>query len=245
MQWIPSVEDVTKIHNNLVTLFECQEDPISPSGIKSLSMLESACTRPLTSLGKTEKYPSLNLKAAALFHSLTKNHAFHNGNKRTAVVTLLTLLHRNDKLLSMDVNDDILYDFVLKVTSDEFPEPNHGQSVDLTVERIANWIKNHTKNSKFAIGAMKTSDFKQKCSMAGAQVKDSGSSFVVSFGNRSIRINQNTKALDGPIVQKYLKRLRMTEASSGVAIGEFQFGASGEREEIHRFMTALKRLAKT
>ncbi|MDP2694845.1 MAG: type II toxin-antitoxin system death-on-curing family toxin [Gallionella sp.] len=208
-------------------------------------MLESACTRPLTSLGKIDKYPSLDQKAAALFHSLTKNHAFHNGNKRTAVVTLLTLLHRNDKLLNMEVNDDILFDFVLNVTSDEFPKPNHGMSDDLTVEHIAKWIKAHTQNSKFTVGSMKVSDFKRKCSMAGAQVKDAGGVFIVSFGNLSVRISQNKKALDGPIVQKYLKRLKLTEASSGVAIGEFQFGASGEREAIHRFMTTLKRLAKT
>lgn len=245
MQWIPNVENVTQIHNHLVSLFEHEEDPISPSGIKSQNMLESACTRPLTSIGKIEKYPSLNYKAAALFHSLTKNHAFHNGNKRTAIVTLLTLLHRNDRLLTMNVNDDMLYDFVLSVTSDEFPTQNHGLSADLVVEEISNWIKSHTENSKFNVGSMKISDFKLKCTMAGAQVKNSGAAFVVSFGNRSIRINQNTKQLEGPIVKKYLKRLSMTEASHGVAIGEFQFGASDERDVIHRFMSTLKRLAKT
>jgi death-on-curing family protein len=202
--------------------------------------------RPLTAIGKTEKYKSIDQKAAALFHSLTKNHAFHNGNKRTAVVSLLTLLHRNDRLVSMNVTDDTLYDFVLAVTSDEFPTTNHGLSTDQVVEEIAKWIKSHTQTSRMKLGAMKISEFKQKCSMAGAHVKDAdGGSFVISFKDRSIRISHSTKQLAGPIIMRYLRRLRLNESSSGVALPEFQHGVSEEREQIHRFMTTLKRLAKT
>lgn len=246
MQWVPDIEDITQIHGTLVKLFEAQEDPISPPGIKSQPLLESACSRPLTAIGKVEKYPVLEQKAAALFHSLTKNHAFHNGNKRTAVVTLLTLLHRNDKHLSMDVTDDVLYDFVLAVTSDSFPTPNHNLPIDDVVDKVAQWIKTHTRSSKIKLGAMKTSDFQQKCILAGAQVKDSdGGSFVVSFKGRSIRISRATKQLAGPIVQRYLQRLRLNEASVGVGLKEFEYGVPEERELIHRFMATLKRLAKT
>ena len=42
--------------------------------------------RPQTGLGTIDKYPTIEQKAAALLHSLIKNHAFHNGNKRTALV---------------------------------------------------------------------------------------------------------------------------------------------------------------
>jgi len=246
MQWLPDVEDVTEIHERLVKLFEDEDDPISPPGIKSQNLLESACSRPLTAIGKTEKYQSIEQKAASLFHSLTKNHAFHNGNKRTAVVTLLTLLHRNDRLISMDVVDDTLYDFVLAVTSDEFPTSNHGLSTDQVVEHIANWIKSNTRSSRMKLGAMKTSEFKKKCSMAGAHVKDAdGGSFVVSFKERSIRVSRSTKQLSGPVVMRYLRRLRLNEASSGVALSEFEHGVSEERDQIHRFMATLKRLAKT
>lgn len=246
MQWVPDVEDVIEIHEQLVKLFESEDDPISPPGIRSQDLLESACSRPLTAIGNTEKYQSIDQKAAALFHSLTKNHAFHNGNKRTAVVTLLTLLHRNDRLVSMSVTDNTLYDFVLAVTSDEFPTPNHGLTSDQVVEHIANWIKSNTQTSRLKLGSMKTSEFKKKCSMAGAQVKDAdGGSFVVSFKDRSVRLSRSTKQLSGPVVMRYLRHLRLNETSSGVAITEFQQGVSEEREQIHRFMATLKRLAKT
>ena len=75
-----SVDGVKEIHFELAKIFAEENDPISPCGVKDINMLESACARPDAGLGRVEKYNSLELKVAALFHSLTKNHPFHNGN---------------------------------------------------------------------------------------------------------------------------------------------------------------------
>ena len=104
--WIPTPDNVIDVHNQLVEIFLNEEDPISPSGVKNANMLESACARPLTGLGEHEKYRTLPEKVAALYHSLIKNHPFHNGNKRTALVSALSMLYRNDFRLSPEVNDD-------------------------------------------------------------------------------------------------------------------------------------------
>ncbi|PPU22503.1 type II toxin-antitoxin system death-on-curing family toxin [Xanthomonas arboricola] len=125
--WIPSKQDVLEVHAHLERLFEREEDPISPAAIKSESLLESACSRPHTGMGDHEKYPTAELKLAALFHSLTKNHLFHNGNKRTALATLLTGLTRNGKRVDSTINDEAIYKFVLAVTADEYPTANHGK----------------------------------------------------------------------------------------------------------------------
>lgn len=129
MTWLPEPKNVLAVHEELVRVFEEDNDPISPPGVKSPDLLESACARPRTALGDVEKYPSLAEKMAALFHSLTKNHAFHNGNKRTALVTLLSALQRNDQRLISEVTDDHVYDLVVSVTADEFPIKNHGLNV--------------------------------------------------------------------------------------------------------------------
>ena len=246
MQWIPDADDVVQIHNQLVKLFAEQDDPISPPGVKSLALLESACSRPRTAIGKTEKYPALEEKAAALFHSLTKNHPFHNGNKRTALVTLLTQLQRNDRHLSPEVNDDVLYAFVLAVTSDAYPKAGHSLNVDQVVGEIARWIKSNSRSVRLKLGSMRMSEFKKKCTQAGARIKDAdGGAFVVSYRDRSVRISRSTRQLTGSVVRQYLGRLRMNETSSGVTSDEFEEGVSGEREQIHRFMVTLKRLSKT
>ena len=41
--------------------------------------------RPQTTIGGEDAYPDLHTKAAVMFHSLARNHAFLDGNKRAAV----------------------------------------------------------------------------------------------------------------------------------------------------------------
>lgn len=50
--------------------------------VKDAGLLESALARPATSLMGADAYPSLELKAAAMLHSLVNNHALVDGNKR-------------------------------------------------------------------------------------------------------------------------------------------------------------------
>jgi death-on-curing protein len=52
--------------------------------VRDLGLLDSAVNRPRSSAFGEDAYPTLDLKAAALLHSLTKNHALVDGNKRIA-----------------------------------------------------------------------------------------------------------------------------------------------------------------
>lgn len=57
--------------------------------------VDAAAQRPQTTVGGEDAYPTLHEKAAALFHSLIKNHAFLDGNKRTAVLALVIFYRMN------------------------------------------------------------------------------------------------------------------------------------------------------
>lgn len=245
MIWMPTVNAVEDVHNGLVAMFEAEEDPVSPAGVKSPSLLESAIGRPHTGIGTSDKYDTLYRKSAALFHSLTKNHPFHNGNKRTALVTLLTTLHRNNRRLRPEVTDDELFDFVLSVTADEFPAPESALDVDAVVEEISRWIKERTVPIDSKPAGMKTTEFLDRCKQAGVKYKEGkGGTHVLQNGGFGVNISKSTRQLDGAVVRQYLKRLSLNEVA-GIGIDEFRDGASGEREQIYRFMATLKRLAKT
>lgn len=155
MAWLPDHEDVKRIHDELTKIFEKEEDPISPPGIKSEPLLASACSRPLTGMGTVDKYLTIEDKISALFHSLTKNHPFHNGNKRTALVSMLTALSRNNKRLEKHITDEIIYDFVLDVTADCFPHANHGLDPDGVVNKISKWINDNSISYSGKTGVMK------------------------------------------------------------------------------------------
>jgi death-on-curing protein len=64
-------------------------------GVRDIGLLASALGRPQTSAFGQDAYPDLWSKAAALMHSVIRNHPFLDANKRTAVGLALTLLTYN------------------------------------------------------------------------------------------------------------------------------------------------------
>lgn len=69
--------------------------PKEQNGIKSPDLLDSAVHRPQQSAFGRDAYQTVFEKAGALFESVAQNHAFHNGNKRTAFLSLLQFLAYN------------------------------------------------------------------------------------------------------------------------------------------------------
>ena len=67
---------------DLLKLFRTLE--VGP--VRDVSLLDSAAARPRSSAFGEDAYPSLELKAAALLHSVARNHALADGNKRLATV---------------------------------------------------------------------------------------------------------------------------------------------------------------
>ncbi|MGG4552207.1 type II toxin-antitoxin system death-on-curing family toxin [Paenibacillus humicus] len=78
-----------------------QMEDLEQAGVKDYSLLESAIHRPGQNVLGEDAYPSLFDKAAELVDSLAKNHCFHNGNKRTAYLSVKTFLLINGYHLKM------------------------------------------------------------------------------------------------------------------------------------------------
>ncbi|MEH6848194.1 type II toxin-antitoxin system death-on-curing family toxin [Bacillus cereus] len=90
--------------------------PSEPVGVKDLGLLESAVDRPKSSAFGDDAYPTIFEKAAALFESIGKNHAFLNANKRTAFIALNLFLGYNGYKLEMTQQfaEDFTVDMVNK-----------------------------------------------------------------------------------------------------------------------------------
>ena len=63
--------------------------------------------------GRTTNYPDLFSKAAALLHSLARNHALVDGKKRLAWLATYVFLAKNG--VELDPDDDVAYDFMISV----------------------------------------------------------------------------------------------------------------------------------
>ena len=76
------------VHDKLVGQVWPGVEPVGPGELRDAGLLSSAVARPFQTAFGQEIHDSVVKKAAALFHSLISNHAFQNGNKRTAVLAL-------------------------------------------------------------------------------------------------------------------------------------------------------------
>lgn len=63
--------------------------------VRDIELLLAATDRPKASAFGEDAYPTLKEKASVLLHSITRNHPFTDGNKRTGTVGALFMLRVN------------------------------------------------------------------------------------------------------------------------------------------------------
>lgn len=83
--------------------------------IRDLGLLESALARPQASAFGEAAYPTIHQQAAALLHSLARNHALVDGNKRLALAATIAFYGMNGMHLTL--NNDQAYELVVDVAS--------------------------------------------------------------------------------------------------------------------------------
>ena len=98
--------------------------------VKDLGLLDSALARPRTTLFGEDAYPTLELKAAAMAHSIIKNHAMVDGNKRTSWFMLSSFLYINGYFIEMNADQGM--EFTLGIATDK-----------LTLAEAADMIRKH------------------------------------------------------------------------------------------------------
>lgn len=86
-----------------------------PPPIRDLGLLGSAAARPQATAFGEDAYPDLWTKAAALLHSIVKNHALVDGNKRLGWLATAVFLEINGVPVTHVRNGDV-YQFVIAVT---------------------------------------------------------------------------------------------------------------------------------
>lgn len=98
--------------------------------IREIERLEAAVARPASSAFGQDAYPTLREKAAVLFHSVTRNHPFRDGNKRTATVALIFMLYVNGNRVMWESNAAL--DMVLDVAEGRKDYPDLASWLVLT-----------------------------------------------------------------------------------------------------------------
>ena len=109
-----------------------QQIAIAGFYVKDAGLLDSALARPQTSVFGEDAYPTLEVKAAAMTHSVIKNQPMVDGNKRTSWFLLNAFLYINGYLLEMSTEEGL--EFTLGVATDQ-----------LSLEEAAEKIRSHMR----------------------------------------------------------------------------------------------------
>ena len=123
-----NLDDLLEIHGRVL------EATGGAEGVRDIGLLDSALARPQAAFSGLDLYPTISEKAAALLHSLIKNHPFVDANKRTAFTAMDLFLRINGFRLTG--SEDEKYTFVMAVADGSLLFPN-----------IAPWIGNHIKKA--------------------------------------------------------------------------------------------------
>jgi death-on-curing protein len=95
--------------------------------------LEAALSAPDMSMFGEDLYVGLTSKAGALFFRLMRAHGFADGNKRVALVGLISYLQRNGARLRAD--EEALYTFTMAAAT------------DWTQAQTTQWIEAHLESA--------------------------------------------------------------------------------------------------
>jgi len=122
-EWL-DIELVLDFHAEQLALFG------GADGIRDRGLLESALARPINKFAYGET--NIAALAAAYGFGIARNHAFVDGNKRTALASMIVFLGLNG--IDLDATQEEATAIVLGLAAGEIPE-----------EVLANWIADHMK----------------------------------------------------------------------------------------------------
>jgi death on curing protein len=129
---------VEYIHDELLEVFWPSSEKVATEGVRDRTLIQSAVGRPFQSAFGEDIYPTVTEKGVALFHSLVANHAFVDGNKRTAVTALDHFLLANGFVLG--IPNSAMYELATNTACYRERNVSHEDSLVAIVSAVASLI---------------------------------------------------------------------------------------------------------
>ncbi|WGY00895.1 Fic family protein [Nocardioides sp. QY071] len=118
---------------DLEDLLALTED-LGAGPLRDAGLLEAAVARPRTTVFGDDAYPTLLDKAAALLHSIGRNHGLVDGNKRLAWLATDVFLRINGLVLVMP--DDAAFDLVMAVADGSIDVTEIAAALDRALPKL-------------------------------------------------------------------------------------------------------------
>ena len=166
---ILSEKDVFDAHFILSDFFVAAGESVQ-FGVLNFDMLSSAVARQSVSLGNKMKWNEPFSQIATLTFGLVKNHAFNDGNKRTALLCMIMGLHRIKRCITCKKNK--LEILLVRIAANEmyqYEEFNQFKEYgdDATIRYISKFLRKNSRKTDYAFRAMTFEEFNRRLRQYG------------------------------------------------------------------------------
>jgi prophage maintenance system killer protein len=267
-----STDCVKELHNLLSDNYKVFKDmePISPSGVKNINMLESAVFRQKTGSGDYYKYDNEFTNCATLIFGVAKNHAFHNGNKRLGLLSMIKHLYVNGYVLNPARGEKELFELLLDTVKDTlerhsrkyypaYKAEDKGWNDDQKIHYLAYWVqKNSLKKFYYTGNELRIKDFKKILEKYDLEYKEVGVYIqLTKYKERKLfflskeplirkkyKIGKQKNIIKRIMINRFRKDFLLTR-SDGIDNTSFFYEDKFIQDEIFKYKSIIYRLSKT
>ncbi len=183
-----SEEEISTIHNIVIKRFKVS------NGIINKGMLDAIAQRPDTILANGfVPYDNVYSRAASLLEGIIRWHPFADGNKRTALLTMVYYLKLEGYGIILPLN---AVRYTVKIAKHESNDENDNEKF---LKDITLWIKNHAGKTKQEL------DVKM---WLYVKIPNTILLFLLKLGLKNYVVNKISKALAFDIYPEYINEVK-------------------------------------
>lgn len=200
-------DDVLAVRRRMSQLSIATQDAFGATEPTKPGILGSAVYRQYTSAHGIYKYNTVEAIAANLFYGIAKGHSFENGNKRTALLSMLAFIDRNRAFLIGTTEDD-LYEMAREVAADE------RRDADTATEELAKWLRPRIRPKVLGDTAMQFRELRTVLENAGCTFDDPVANYIkIHRGQWMCKTGYPRHNFEVPVteVKRIRKALRLQE----------------------------------
>ncbi len=180
--------EVLKAHYIISDYFISEGEEIF-FGVKNFNLLSSAVARQDVEFCGIEKWKDCYHKMGTLLFGITKNHAFEDGNKRTALLSLLLYIDKEN--LQLKYKQKVLEDLIVRIAANELSTYEKYKKYylgkeDAEVNFIADCIKKFTRKTNKKIYTITYEEFNRRLRKFGIWLDNPKGNCINVYRNKKI-----------------------------------------------------------
>lgn len=239
-----ALDEVLQVRRRMAALEIATQDAFGSTEPLHPNKLASAVFRQETSGGGVFKYNTISEVGATLFYGIAMSHSFENGNKRTALVSLLVFLDKNKTLL-VDTGEDDLYELARSVAAHEIAVdgPRNAES---EVDAISSWLRVRTRDRILGDNAMDFKELKSILEGLGCSFERPDNNFVkIRHGIYMVKTGYPRANFEIAVNEvKRIRRALHLDEVNGVDSAGFYALDSKVDEIVNVYRNLMKRLSQ-